>query len=186
MTTYSIYRITNLCNNKVYIGWTSRTPSHRFGQHKSNKSSSIGLAIKKYGKENFLFDVIYQSQDIEHSKKMECYFILEYNSLVGHGGYNIESGGDGKQTSELTKKKLSEAHLGKKLSDEHKKKISESAKKRKQSEESKRKLSETRKKLISDGDLTVSAWNKGKVLSDEHKLSLKLAWERRKLKQLQH
>ena len=44
---YSLYKITNLLNNKVYIGVTSRDPEIRFSEHKRPSSNSfIGRAIK--------------------------------------------------------------------------------------------------------------------------------------------
>ena len=37
-TIYSIYLITNLVNNKTYIGWTSRDPYKRFKEHQSTRT----------------------------------------------------------------------------------------------------------------------------------------------------
>ena len=185
MSIYSIYRITNLINNKVYIGWTSRIPSLRFNQHKSCKTSAIGMAIQKYNKENFIFEIIYQSKDLEHSRFMESQFIKEYNSLAeesGGWGYNLHFGGNGNITSDSTKRKQSQSHKNKILSEEHKLKISQAGRKRTQSEESKLKLSQSRKRLISEGKITINAWNKDKELSEKHKESLKAAWVKRKLK----
>lgn len=185
MHIYSIYKITNLINNKTYIGWTSRVPTLRFNQHKSCKSSTIGSAIQKYTKEFFTFEIIYQSKDLEHSRFMEAFFVNVYNSLSeesGGWGYNLRLGGDGKTTTDVTKRKLSEAHKGKSLSEEHKRKISEAGKGKTQTSESKLKQSETRKRLISEGKINVHAWNKDKKLSENHKKSLKAAWIKRKLK----
>lgn len=51
-------------------------------------------ALNKYGKENFDWEIIYQSKDIIHTLNiMEPYFIQQYNSI--ENGYNICKGGEG-------------------------------------------------------------------------------------------
>ena len=125
MTIYSIYKITNSTNNKVYIGWTSRDPSTRFEEHqKTNKPkyqdrSAVSYAIEKYGVDNFTFDIVYQSYDYEHSRTIEAYFIAENNSLVEQWGYNLDMGGTGHKRTESTTEKHREKMLGKKQSSEH-------------------------------------------------------------------
>ena len=104
MIIYSIYRAINLLTNKVYIGfdskWPKRKHQHKFSAIYENDTSIIFYnAIRKYGWENFSWEVIYQSLDKEHTLKfMEPFFIKEYNSYVGfknHNGYNMTIGGDG-------------------------------------------------------------------------------------------
>ena len=89
---YSLYKITNLLNNKSYIGITNRTPEERFAEHKRTNSSFIGRAIQSDGIENFTFEVILT--DIEDNKisQLECEYIQKYNSLLPHG-YNADLGG---------------------------------------------------------------------------------------------
>ena len=59
-----IYKITNLKNNKFYIGSTQRTFSKRWNDHKSllksNKHHSIILqrSWNKYGEDSFLFEIL--------------------------------------------------------------------------------------------------------------------------------
>ena len=52
-----IYKIENLINGKCYIGQTTTTIAHRWGQHSSNHKNMgnmiICKAIRKYGKESF-------------------------------------------------------------------------------------------------------------------------------------
>lgn len=121
ITIYSIYRIQNIINGKVYIGYT-KTPEQRFKTHKNsinrkqNNKTVLTLAFKKYGVENFSFDVIYQSLDAYHTKNiMESYFINEYNSHVDFGnGYNMTGGGDGMiNPSKETLYKIGSANRGK-------------------------------------------------------------------------
>ena len=112
MTTYSIYKITNLINNKCYIGQSINTPK-RFREHK-NGNSTVSKAIKKYGVDNFLFEVIYQTLDVTDIDAAEVYFIKESNSLVeseGGWGYNLDHGGRANnKVSEITKQRLKEYH----------------------------------------------------------------------------
>lgn len=67
----SIYKITNTINQKVYIG-QSIHPIQRFSEHCYNDTDSlIHRAIKKYGKENFQFEII--EPDIENYNEREKY-----------------------------------------------------------------------------------------------------------------
>ena len=54
-----IYKITNKLNGKFYIG-QSNDIERRFDEHKRQKNPKILVdkAISKYGKENFLFEVL--------------------------------------------------------------------------------------------------------------------------------
>lgn len=119
MYIYSIYKITNLSNNKVYVGWTSRDPQTRFLEHQKRNKAPISHAIKKYGVECFAFEIIYQSADYVHSRDIETHFIVEHNSLVEQWGYNQDLGGTGHKRTEATIEKHREKMLGRKQSAEH-------------------------------------------------------------------
>ena len=94
-----IYKITNLINNKTYIG-QSNCIERRFAQHKSpyeqnrNSEKPLYKAIKKYGINNFSFDIIEECPE-EDLNNRELYWINFYNSLVHNNGYNIRAGGEG-------------------------------------------------------------------------------------------
>lgn len=128
MSIYSIYRITNLVNNKTYIGWTSRDPFIRYKEHQKFKVSKgqhrslVSYAIEKHGIDNFEFIVLYQSPDYDHSKLMEQHFVTEAQSLVEQWGYNIDRGGNGHKRSASTIEKHRQKMLGRKQSEEHKRK----------------------------------------------------------------
>lgn len=51
-----IYRITNLINDKCYVGQSKHGAFKRFQQH-CKADTLIGKAIRKYGHENFLIEV---------------------------------------------------------------------------------------------------------------------------------
>jgi group I intron endonuclease len=117
---YSIYKITNTVNNKIYIGFTSKSVDNRFNDHinRINKpEQAIHYAMAKYGINNFIIESIYQSLDKQHTKNvMEGYFIKEYQSHVDLGhGYNMSDGGDGVvNPSKTTRHKQGSANRGKK------------------------------------------------------------------------
>lgn len=154
-TIYSIYRITNLVNDKKYIGF-SENVEQRLKKHKRDSKKSqttLYRAIRKHGTENFIFEVIYQSKDGFYMLRiMEEHFIREYDTY-GKGGYNMTYGGEGTlgyvcseetkkklsiincgskhpqfgiKRSEETKSKISNAHKGIKLSEDHIFKIKQS------------------------------------------------------------
>ena len=60
----NIYKITNLINNKIYIGQTINPISQRWSAHKSHAKNGsthkLGRAIRKYGEENFKIELISQ------------------------------------------------------------------------------------------------------------------------------
>lgn len=85
-----IYKITNKINGKIYIGQSVHI-ERRWQEHCQESSTSIiAKAIKKYGKENFSFEVLeqYQVEDYDKLDEREMYYIHQYNSLVPNG-YNV-------------------------------------------------------------------------------------------------
>ena len=90
-----LYQITNLINGKIYIGQTNNIQK-RWSNHKCGNSPNqvIAKAIKKYGKENFQFEVLYRNISIEDIDELEIKTIQEKNSLVPNG-YNVSRGGGG-------------------------------------------------------------------------------------------
>lgn len=104
-----IYKITNLINNKSYIGKSSNI-EERWRYHKSNYNNSkeynkiLYEAFRKYGIENFSFEIIElleNEYDIK-SNEREQYWIDYFNSF--HFGYNMTEGGDGGLTCDMRKK----------------------------------------------------------------------------------
>lgn len=109
-----IYKITNIINNKCYIGETIQTPEKRWKDHKSafkrnGGCTALKSAILKYGLENFKFEVLIICFD-QDRLIYEKQYIKKYNSLAPNG-YNILEGGQegvlGYKHSEETKKKIS-------------------------------------------------------------------------------
>lgn len=92
-----IYLITNLVNNKNYVGKTQRGYLKRFEEHCTchihGKHTYIGDAIYKYGRDNFQIILLKQVQD-DSWEYWENYYIKYYHSHYTEGGYNITWGGD--------------------------------------------------------------------------------------------
>lgn len=109
-----IYKIQNKINGKIYIGQTVGTLQHRISQHKSNskKKSVINMAIRKYGWDNFVAEVIDSAKSIEELNQKEIYWIQYYESIAPNG-YNLEIGGKNAINSEETRKKISQSLKGK-------------------------------------------------------------------------
>ena len=86
-----IYKITNIQNNKVYIGQTIRPIEQRFRRHLNDALNNIldthfARAIRKYGKENFIIEQIDEAQTQDELNQKEQYWIRYYNSV--EEGYN--------------------------------------------------------------------------------------------------
>jgi group I intron endonuclease len=169
---YSIYLITNLVNQKKYVGWTSRDPQTRFHEHmtwrpKDKDPSVIAKSVDKHGADNFTLEVIYQSKDEAHSHDMEPFFITEHNSMVtnmGGWGYNIdfgEFGHRGGKRSQETIEKHRQKISGRPQSEEHKKKkgfkkgntIGRGNKGKKRTEEQNKANSESKKQQYASGKI---------------------------------
>lgn len=107
-----IYCIENLINHKKYIG-LSKDIHRRWGEHRrtafnsASKSYDLPIygAIRKYGLENFSFNIIEECKEEELQEK-EKYWIKYYNST--ENGYNLTEGGE---TSYLIEEKHPKAKL---------------------------------------------------------------------------
>lgn len=93
-----IYKIENVINNHCYIG-QSINIQKRLNRHKTTAFNSnskdyeypLYRAFRKYGLENFSFEVLEECLPEELNEK-EKYYIQEYNSFFD--GYNQTLGGD--------------------------------------------------------------------------------------------
>lgn len=122
-----IYKITNIQNNKVYIGQTIRPIEQRFKRHINDALNNIldthfARAIRKYGKENFIIEQIDTAQTQEELNQTEQYWIQYYNSV--NEGYNetdaiSKSGGNTYQSKteeemKVIKEKIRQTKIGSK------------------------------------------------------------------------
>ena len=160
----TIYIAINLCSPtlKSYVGVTIQELHARKRRHKWESTNSIWYfhrAIRKYGWDNFHWDILTETNDEEYARnELEPYYIRECKSHSTQNGYNMTFGGGGLVgCSEESRLKISKAHLGKRFSEERKINISKALKGRK--------FSKTHKKNLSKA-------NSGKRLSEEHKRNI--------------
>ena len=114
MDNYKVY-IHIFPNNKVYIGITSQKPKRRWNNGQGYKNNQyMTNAIMKYGWDNVIHKILYTNLKKEEAEEIEIKLIKEYKADNKRYGYNIEYGGchNGK-TSEITRKRISEANKGK-------------------------------------------------------------------------
>lgn len=144
-----IYKITCDKTNKNYIGqavhylacgkkwgylgrWNNhvvKALNYTPGVYKAS-CRALDSAIRKYGKEHFIVEVIKKCDDENELNYWEQYYIKEYNTIAPNG-YNLTSGGSSHRKSESTKKLMSEIMKikgGHSQTDDTKKKISASLK----------------------------------------------------------
>lgn len=120
------YKITNLLNNKIYIGKT-RKPKSRWLAHQSRSFKKnndryyfpLSNAIRKYGVHNFSFEIIAERKTEQEINECEINYISQFKSNINcYGnlyGYNLTDGGEGTTGHKVTdevRKKMSESHKG--------------------------------------------------------------------------
>lgn len=114
-----VYKITNLINNKVYVGSTLSSFKERFRQHRKylrgnyHHSSKLQNAWNKYGGDNFTFDVIEITDNLT-TRIRESYWIEYFNSFKN--GYNatlsVNGGVIGTKLTPEHRQKISQANIG--------------------------------------------------------------------------
>ena len=96
-----IYCITNLVNNKLYIGQTHRILQERWKDHLEaeqdiNNNRPLYKAMRKYGRENFTISIIEHCTD-EDLNEREQYWIEQKQTWIAKypdKGYNLTCGGN--------------------------------------------------------------------------------------------
>jgi hypothetical protein len=87
-----IYLITNLINNKQYVGQTVYTKEKRWYGHLRG-TLCVDRAIQKYGAENFKLETLEEVKSEDDLDQREQYWIAELDTMVP-SGYNITPGGN--------------------------------------------------------------------------------------------
>lgn len=175
-----IYKATNLINNKCYIGQTKLTLQKRTKDHRNSKDNLyFHNAIRKYGIENFKWEVIFECDDKWVLNVMETFKIIVNHSHVSENGYNLSWGGEsgtngykftdeqlkimrethsgidngfyGKNHTKETKDYLRKINLGKTQTPESNKKRSDTLKGRLISSETRKKMSNVIWHITKDG-----------------------------------
>lgn len=170
-----IYKITNLLDNKVYIGQTNN-PGIRWSNHKSDaklnkRNYPLYNSMNKYGIDNFKYEAIQICNTQEEADQLEKDLITQYKSQDRNFGYNIAPGGSRVSHSQETKDKLSQQkrkfyqkrlqETGQKITEEERQKLSISHKGQKSANKGKQ-LSEKQREILRQSHL-------GRVHSEEEK-----------------
>lgn len=125
-----VYVIKNLVNGKAYVGQTknpsSRKRSHFYCAKDSDKHQTkrcnqrpLYRAIRKYGEENFLFEILEECDDSIINER-EQYWVAQLDSFNPEKGYNLTRGGNQNfEFSDETRKKIGDLWRGHKQTPEH-------------------------------------------------------------------
>jgi len=127
-----IYKITNILDNKIYIG-SSINISNRIKQHfymlesNKHKCSHLQNAFNLYGREVFKHETLEEIRNNDQLLTREQYFLDLFKSYNRTIGYNVCLSAShsrlGISHTALTKEKISKIFKDKKLSPEHRDKV---------------------------------------------------------------
>lgn len=145
MNEYLIYKHTSP-SGKSYIGQTKNL-DRRNTYHKSSRSRCVNFynAIKKYGWESFVTEILADHLTIDEANILEQRYIVNYNTLAPNG-YNLTTGGNNKVVSDITRQRLADARS--RESDEVKHRRREQMKKFREMETEESRLSRQEKSRV--------------------------------------
>lgn len=189
-----VYCIINKVNNRMYVGKMSK--SVKDSKSYMGSGTLIKKAIKKYGRENFVKEILEENVAKEQLSLREMFWIQKLNTKLPNG-YNLTDGGEGfiglkktkqqiekqrqamigKKASVETRKKMSDSHKGKERSSEHASNLSKALTGRKLSPEHVKKVADGNrgKKLSEEQKRMISEFHKGRPTSEETKVKMSLA-----------
>ena len=108
----TVYCIENLETGKKYIGQTIRELHERWREHCGNSGTSVSPkvknAIKKYGKDYFCVDALWEGECSQAELDAKEIELIETLGTLHPNGYNLTKGGSGGRHSDETKKLLSQ------------------------------------------------------------------------------
>ena len=94
-----VYCLTSPSGKKyVGIGCGVNGIAQRWNSYKRldcKQQPRLYRALKKYGPDNFIYDVLFVTDDMDCAKSYEVYLINAWNLQNNQVGYNISEGGDG-------------------------------------------------------------------------------------------
>ncbi len=170
-----VYQATNQKNGKVYIGQTINSLEKRIRDHKSSintrHTNLFVNALRKYGINEFDWDVLCECDSIDSLNKQEKYYISIFDSANRVVGYNLTDGGLNHSVSERTRDKIRRALTGVKHTKERRANISKALKGRKISPEVCKRMGEARigRVVSQETKEKISKANSGKTMSQLNK-----------------
>lgn len=160
-----IYRTVNLINNHYYIGKDQRNDPKYLGS-----GIILARAIRKYGRDNFVKEVLEECDDSDTLAKRERYWIAYYDAVNDPTSYNIHHGGHGGNTGayhKVGRRGAENPMYGKKHAPESIEKQKRNANLWLQSQEGIAHRQQTRDRMLGKNN-----WNYGKPMSAEAKEKL--------------
>ena len=131
-----IYKVTNLVNQKIYIGQSVNSLDHIKNQHykeskyHKNDTTYFHNALRKYSNKDFIWEIIEEVSSLEELNSREIYWINYYQSTKKEIGYNLKLGGNnGGKCCDRTKKKIGDTTIEKWKNPEIAQKMKEGLKK---------------------------------------------------------
>ena len=163
---YTIYKTTNKTNGKFYIG---KHETKNINDSYMGSGRVLKDAIKKYGKENFIKEILFVFETREEMNQKEKDLITE-DFVNRNDTYNVGVGGEGgshfknkKHTDETkqrlslkareqrhtleTRNKISENNKNREITDSFRLKMKKIATGRKKTEEERRKIGDARRRI---------------------------------------
>jgi group I intron endonuclease len=122
-----IYKATNNINGKSYIGQTKNKLKKRQREHleysrKKNVKTLFGKSIKRYGFDNFTWEILEKCNTQKELNLAEIWYIKHFNTLNIKNGYNMTlgsiGGNCGNQFTKLSKNERSKIHYLNKMKNE--------------------------------------------------------------------
>ena len=106
-----VYKTTNLLTGRRYIGSCTRPINKSKNYFGGN--GQLKKDIKEFGKQNFVKEILWQTEDFDELQEMEVRIIKEVNATKDDAWYNVHE-------------RYGITNYGKKFSNEHKQKLSDS------------------------------------------------------------
>jgi len=165
-----VYSATNLINGKKYIGQTVNFDRRKKAHIKTNDNRYFHNAIRKYGKDNFKWDILCECKTKEILNIMETFKIIVNHTHNSEEGYNCTWGGDDNpMNNKETRIKVGVSNTGKVRTDEYKRNLSDMNKGKILSDETRKKISRSRIGIVFSADhlKNIGLASKGRIVSEE-------------------
>ena len=106
-TIYTVYKTTNILNNKIYIG-VHKQPEDEPVRTYMGSGTHLTRSIKKYGKENFTKEILFIFDNDEDMHLMEE-VLVDFEFIERNDTYNLQTGGGSRGILSIaSKKKISD------------------------------------------------------------------------------